>query len=72
MRLNKLNNRLLFLSPTVQAGWENESYRTDFEHIKTLGKGSFGLVWQARHKKTGKTYAIKEIKKKAINSPKLL
>ena len=37
-----------------------------------MGKGSLGLVWQGRHKKTGKTYAIKEIKKKAVNSPKIL
>jgi hypothetical protein len=30
MKLGKINNRVLFLSPTVQAGWETESYRTDF------------------------------------------
>jgi serine/threonine protein kinase len=44
----------------------------DLENIKVLGKGSFGQVWQARHKKTGKIYAIKEIKKKSVNSSKLL
>ena len=59
MKLGKINNRILFVSPTVQAGWENQSYRTDFDHLKTLGKGAFGLVWQGRHKSTGKIYAIK-------------
>lgn len=31
MKAPKLNNRALFLSPTVQAGWEKESHITDFK-----------------------------------------
>jgi hypothetical protein len=35
--LNKVRERILFLSPTVQAGWEPESKMEDFEVIKVLG-----------------------------------
>ena len=30
MKNSKLKNRILFLSPTVQAGWETESHKMDF------------------------------------------
>ncbi len=30
MKLNKLTNRIMYLSPTVQAGWETESFKGDF------------------------------------------
>jgi hypothetical protein len=30
MKVSKLSNRMMFLSPTVQAGWESESFRSDF------------------------------------------
>ena len=35
--LNKVRERMLFLSPTVQAGWEPESKKEDFEEVKILG-----------------------------------
>ena len=35
--LNKVRDRMLFLSPTVQAGWEPESKKEDFEEVKILG-----------------------------------
>jgi hypothetical protein len=38
--LNKVKERMLFLSPTVQAGWEPESKRDDFDELKTLGQGN--------------------------------
>lgn len=59
MKLAKLQKRLMFLSPTVQAGWEAESFKSDFEKIKSLGQGAYATVWKARHKKTGVIYAIK-------------
>lgn len=37
-----------------------------------MGSGSFGTVSKAVHRKTGKVYAIKEIKKAALDSQKLL
>uniref|UniRef100_A0A0A9Y1E0 non-specific serine/threonine protein kinase n=1 Tax=Lygus hesperus TaxID=30085 RepID=A0A0A9Y1E0_LYGHE len=38
----------------------------DFELLKVLGRGSFGKVIQVRHKITGKIYAMKIFKKKAV------
>jgi serine/threonine protein kinase len=64
--------KLLFLAPSVQAGWEKESHITDFKILSKLGNGSFGTVYEAKHKKTNKVYAIKEIKKSALDSKKLL
>jgi NIMA (never in mitosis gene a)-related kinase len=33
----------------------------DYQKLELLGHGSFGRVWQARHKQTGQIVAIKEI-----------
>ena len=41
VKFNKVKQRYLFLSPTVQAGWEDESNIKDFDLIKGLGKGKF-------------------------------
>ena len=41
VKLNKLKERLVCLSPTVQAGWEDESNIKDFELLKGLGRGFF-------------------------------
>lgn len=38
----------------------------DFLLLKVIGKGSFGKVMLAKHKHTGKVYAVKVISKKAI------
>lgn len=40
----------------------------DFEIVKTLGEGKFGLVMMARHKKTRGIYALKKIPKEMIKS----
>lgn len=39
---------------------------SDFEFLKMIGKGSFGKVLLAKHKKEGQTYAIKVLAKKMI------
>ncbi len=39
VKLNNVKERFLFLSPTVQAGWEDESNIGDFNLVKALGKG---------------------------------
>lgn len=72
MKINKVQDRVMFLSPTVQAGWEAESFKMDFENLSTLGEGSYGTVWKGKHKKTGAIYAIKEIKKKSLKTQNLL
>ena len=39
---------------------------SDFEFLRTIGKGSFGKVYSARHKKEDTIYAIKVLNKKMI------
>ena len=39
---------------------------SDFEFLKMIGKGSFGKVLLAKHKKEGQTYAVKVLAKKMI------
>ena len=38
-----------------------------FEIGEIIGEGAFGEVYRAKEKKTGKTYAIKKIKRKSNN-----
>ena len=61
--INKVRNRFLPLTESVAKGLEREPRITDFEKIKLIGKGSFGIVNLARHKETKAIYAIKEISK---------
>lgn len=72
--INKVKNRLLFLSPTVKSCLEPECQKTDFctEGPKALGKGGFGEVWKVIHKKTNNIYVIKVIDKKNIIEQKLV
>ena len=71
-KLNKVKQRCLILSPTVNAGLEHEGKISDFEKEKEIGKGGFGLVWKVIHKKTQKVYCIKVIEKKGIVEQKLV
>ena len=57
--INKVTNRILFISPTVQAGKENEPQMAHFKKLKGLGIGAFGRVYKVMHKQTKKVYAIK-------------
>ena len=71
-KLNKVKKRCLILSPTVNAGLEQEGKISDFDKEKEIGKGGFGLVWKVIHKKTQKVYCIKVIEKKGIIEQKLV
>ena len=71
-KLNKVRKRCLILSPTVNAGLEQEGKISDFDKEKEIGKGGFGLVWKVIHKKTQKVYCIKVIEKKGIIEQKLV
>lgn len=53
----------MFLSPTIQGGWEEESSITDFIIEKQLGQGAYGKVHRVIQKNTQLVYAIKEINK---------
>ena len=74
LKLNKVKDRLLILSPTVRAGLERECNKTDFyrEGEKFIGKGGFGEVWKVVHKQTNRVYVIKVIDKISIFEQKLV
>ncbi|KAL4503402.1 hypothetical protein ABPG72_001008 [Tetrahymena utriculariae] len=65
-KLNQVKERYIYLSPTVQAGWEDESNINDFDGQKVLGRGAFGKVIRVLHRKSQLIYAIKEINKKNL------
>ena len=44
VKFNKVKERFIFLSPTVQAGWEDESEIEDFNLTKHLGKGIYFFI----------------------------
>ena len=66
--INNVKNRLLILSPTVEAGIERECTKEDFysEGSKEIGKGGYSHVWKVSHKNTGKIYVIKLMSKQRI------
>ena len=45
---------------------EKNAKPSDFEFLRTIGKGSFGKVYLARHIRENKDYAIKVLNKKMI------
>jgi len=68
LQVNPVKERLLFLSPVVQAGWEKEASITDFDKLADLGQGAFGLVTKVQHKKSQVIYAIKQMDKKRLKN----
>ena len=63
IKINKVANRFLPLTESVQNGIEPEATIKDFTVLGTIGEGSFGKVSLVRHNKTGSQYAIKQISK---------
>jgi hypothetical protein len=47
------------VSPMI-SGLGISRYRSEFEEIKTMGRGGFGIVVQARNRLDGQDYAIKK------------
>jgi serine/threonine protein kinase len=70
--LQKVKNRLLILSPTVNAGLEKECTIADFDKEREIGKGGFGSVWKVVHKATKKVYCVKIIGKQSIIEQQLV
>ena len=72
--LNKVKDRLLFLSPTVKRGLERECNKGDFYRCgdNCIGKGGFGEVWKVNHKKTGDVYVIKVLDKESLRAQNLI
>ena len=68
LNINKVEIRILYLSPSVREGLEKECSKDDFfsEGENPIGKGGFGQVWKVRHKLTDKIYAIKVMNKQNI------
>ena len=46
--------------------WNRKSKPSDFEFLKVIGKGSFGKVLLAQHKKDSEFYAVKVLNKQTI------
>lgn len=66
MNPKKQTIKILFESPSIQAGEETEIKKSDFEFIKKLGDGAFGQVWKVCHRLTKETYAIKQVAKDKV------
>ena len=73
LKLNKVKNRLLFLSPTVRKGLELECNKNDFfrEGVSYIGKSAFKELWKVSHRKSNKIYVIKVIDELTIKEQKL-
>ena len=71
--INRVKNRILFLSPSVREGLEKECCKEDFlsDGDRAIGKGGFGQVWKVHHKSTGKIYVIKVMNKQNIIDQKM-
>lgn len=54
------------ISPDEEEFVEDKLTMDDFDLLKVLGKGSYGKVVQARHKRNCRIYAIKIIKKDGL------
>ena len=67
-KVNNVENRMLFLSPSILSGEERECRKDDFESLanSNIGVGGFGKVYKVRHKVSKNVYAIKVINKKKI------
>uniref|UniRef100_A0A1I7XMI4 Serine/threonine-protein kinase Sgk1 n=1 Tax=Heterorhabditis bacteriophora TaxID=37862 RepID=A0A1I7XMI4_HETBA len=53
-------------TPPSTATTTTSACPSDFDFLTTIGKGSFGRVFQVRHKETGKFYAMKVLSKEHI------
>lgn len=72
VRINKVKGeRILFLSPSVKLGHENEANLRDFDIGDMLGSGAFGYVYKVVHKTSKRIFALKVIEKGKIRKNKM-
>jgi serine/threonine protein kinase len=71
VRINKVKERILFLSPSVKLGHENEANLRDFDLSELLGSGAFGSVYKVTHKVSKRVFALKVIEKTKIKKNKM-
>jgi serine/threonine protein kinase len=71
VQINKVKERVLFLSPSVTLGLQNESSLKDYTIDKLLGQGAFGKVYKVSSKKNKQVYALKVIMKEEVKKYKL-
>ena len=60
----------LVLNNDVIVSETNQNPETIYQKVKKLGEGSFGEVWQVRHKILGKDFAMKIIEKSPYSNTK--
>lgn len=63
--MKKLQGKLLF-DPPEYLEPNKISKKSDFEFIRKLGDGSYSQVWRAKHKKSKKFFAIKQVQKSKV------
>ena len=72
--INKVNNRIFVLSPTISQGLDRECEKNDFMRIgdKMIELGIYKGMWLVSHKRTEILYAIKILHKGKIINMNLL
>ena len=66
MSSRKPFTKILFESPSIRSGEEQEIKKSDFEFEKKLGDGAFGHVWKVCHRQTKQVYALKQVAKEKV------
>ena len=71
VKINKVKDRILYLSPSVKLGHENEANLRDFDIGDMLGSGAFGQVYKVTHKSSKRVFALKVIEKAKLKKNKM-
>lgn len=66
MSSKRTANKILFESPSILSGEEEEIKKADFDFEKKLGDGAFGNVWKVQHRLTKEPYALKQVAKEKV------
>ena len=66
--MRRILSKLLFDPPEYIEDDHRLSKKSDFDFIKKLGDGSYSNVWRVKHKKSNKTFAIKQVQKSKVHS----